>query len=74
MLGLLVLSRVSAIAAPDDPVVVGHCAAVHVLEAIYMGYEKLVCKSKGDPVIFSVIIANAVLFTAKALTTGGSQS
>jgi hypothetical protein len=66
MLGLLVLSRLAAAASPNNFVVTSHCAAVHVLEAFVFGYEKLCCKSGGDNVIFSIILANAAVFTGWA--------
>jgi hypothetical protein len=53
--------------APTNPTVAAHCAAVHTLEAVYFAYEKLVYKAGGDPAIFKVIIANAIVFTAWAL-------
>jgi hypothetical protein len=68
MLGLLVLSRLAAAASPDNLVVVAHAAAVHVLEAIAFTHEKLQCKSGGDPMIHAIILANAVLFSGRAIS------
>jgi hypothetical protein len=38
-LALIVLARVAALAAPCSPAVAAHCAAVHVLEFVYLAVE-----------------------------------
>lgn len=67
MLALLVASRVLAVNAIHLAPVRVHLAVVHVLEAVYMGSEKLRYASGGDTVIFSLILFNAAAFTALAV-------
>ena len=65
-LALLVLCRVQAVAYTTSPGVMQLCAAVHILEAVYFGNEYLIEKSKGQPVIFGIILANAAWFASVA--------
>ena len=67
VLALLVLCRLLAAWNPDEPGVMLHCAAVHVLEAVVFGNEWLVHKSQGGAPVFVIIVLNAVWFSSAAL-------
>ena len=66
VLALLCLSRIQAAAYPTSPGTLTHNAAVHVLEAVALGYEFLYKQSNGSWSIFSVIVFNAVWFSSAA--------
>ena len=66
VLTFLVLSRVQAVAYTHSPGVMTHCAAVHTLEAVVFGYEYFKHKSKGNSVIYAIILANALWFSSVA--------
>lgn len=65
-LALLCLSRMQAAADPN-PSALYHNAAVHIVEAIALGYEYKIAGSKGAPPIFAAILANAFWFLSAAL-------
>ena len=67
MLSLLVIARLTAFAAPQNPAAMGQCAAVHIVELIYMGTELLVYGCNGESFIFGFIIFDAILFAVLAL-------
>ena len=64
---LLVANRVITCIAPT-PVSMAHCSAVHIIELVMFGAEKLVFKGGGDALILGVIAFNAVFFTYLAFT------
>merc|ERR1711865_978736 len=75
VLALLVLTRVQALMYTRSKGVMMHCAAVHVLEAVVLVGEYLLKGSEGNPVIASIIVANAVWFSrVAAKLIGGSRS
>uniref|UniRef100_A0A7S4KR02 Uncharacterized protein n=1 Tax=Guillardia theta TaxID=55529 RepID=A0A7S4KR02_GUITH len=69
MLMLLSCSRVSAALNLYNPAVQAHNAAVHVGEAFFFVSEQMVYGSQTDPVIMSIIVFNAILFSVLALST-----
>ena len=74
MLTLLVISRLAAFAAPRSPAALWQLAAVHVAEAVYFGVEYLLFAAHCEPIIFAIIVANAVGFTAVALASPSSET
>ncbi len=65
VLVLLSLARLQAAWSPTASAL-WHNAAVHVVEAVVFGREYLKHGSNGSRLIFSIIVANAVWFTACA--------
>ena len=74
MLSLLIIARVSALASPSNPAILANCAAVHVVELVYMGGEYLFYGCDGETFIFCFIVFDAVLFTVVYLHARGEQS
>ena len=73
MLSLLVIARLTAFAAPQNPAAMGQCAAVHIVELIYMATEFLVYGCNGESFIFGFIIFDAILFAVLALRCGVNE-
>lgn len=74
MLSLLVASRLAAASAPRSPIMLTHCAAVHILEFICLGGEVGWYGARGSGIsiggydaVVLVMLANAFLFTVIAL-------
>ena len=65
VLVLLSLARIHAAFSPTRAAL-WHNAAVHAVEAVVFGREYLTFGSNGSRLIFSIIVANAVWFTACA--------
>merc|ERR1719171_376477 len=72
LLALLSLARLVAAAVPSSRAVRAHCAAVHILELLHFGQERLRFGAGGDTPTLVVIAANAILFSAWA-ALGGDQ-
>jgi len=67
VLMLLCLTRWQATFYTESEGVLTHNAAVHVLEAIVLGWEKFKHGSNGSNGVFSVIVANAIWFSSAAM-------
>ena len=67
VLTFLMLSRILAGFYTLSPGVLGHAAAVHVLEALVFGYEKVIHGDNGSNGIFVIIILNACWFLSAAI-------
>ena len=74
MLTLLVISRLTALAAPRSAAALFQLAAVHVAEAVYFGFEYLLFAAHCEPIIFAIIVANALGFTALAVASPSSEA
>ena len=67
ILAFLMLSRIQAGLYTLSPGVLGHTAAVHVLEALVFGYEKMIHGDNGSNGIFVIILLNACWFLSAAI-------
>ena len=67
VLVFLMLARLQAAFYMDSPGVLTHNAAVHILEAVVFGYEKIIHGGNADNGVFAIIVLNAIWFVSAAM-------